>query len=83
MESITLTLYSKNAPFELKEKILSCLEIELQKYRAIEYDYVLTKDNIDDWIEFVYSAIKSKRKENDKLDKAIKKFLDEWIIDNG
>ena len=69
-------VYNKKAPFKLKEKILDCLEMELQKYREIEYDYVLTKKNIDDWIDFLYRAIQSKRRDEDELNKIIKKFLD-------
>lgn len=67
--------YNKNAPYEFKVKILDCLEEELHKYRAIEYDYVLTKDNIDDWIDFLYRAIQSKRKDEDELNKIINDFI--------
>lgn len=75
-------LFNKNVPFKFKEMILDFLEMELQKYWAIEYDYALTEDNIDDWIDFVYRAILSKRNDEDGLNKLIQKFLDERIIEN-
>jgi hypothetical protein len=70
--------YNKNAPYEFKVKILDALEEELHKYRAIEYDYVLTKDNIDDWIDFLYRAIQSKRTDEDEL----KRIINNFIYDN-
>lgn len=76
-------MYNKNAPFKLKEKILDCLEIEVNKYWGIEFDYVATEENIDERINFMYCAVKKKREMQDSLNKLIKRFLDNNItLDN-
>lgn len=75
-------MYNKNAPFKLKEKILDCLEMEVNKYWGIEFDYALTKDNIDERINFMYCAVKKKREQEDNLNKLIQRFLNDNVLDN-
>lgn len=75
-------MYNKNAPFKLKEKILDCLEMEVNKFWGIEFDYVATKENIDERINFMYCAVKKKRELQDNLDRLIQRFLSDNILDN-
>lgn len=75
-------MYNKNAPFKLKEKILDCLEIEVNKYWGVEFDYVATEENIDERINFMYCAVKKKRELQDNLDRLIQRFLSDNILDN-
>lgn len=75
VKQIWWLIFTAEAPYQFKEMVLEMLENEVIEHWGIEFDYTVNEDNIDDWIDFFWLAIKWKRSEKDDLNNQINLFL--------